>query len=73
MNLKYETVIAAVSGDQNAIEAVINEYEPYMMFLSIIAVWDENGKEHKILSQDALQMLREKLIKAIPKWKELDK
>ena len=30
MNLKYETIKAAVSGDKKAMDEVLNEYEPYM-------------------------------------------
>ena len=29
MNLKYETIKAAVSGDIKAMDEVLNEYEPY--------------------------------------------
>lgn len=71
MILRYETIAAAVSGDRNAFEEVIREYEPLMMFLSILVVRDENGNERRYFSEDALQMLRQKLTEAIPKWKEI--
>ena len=53
MNLKYETIKAAVSGDIKAMDEVLNEYEPYMMFLSIIVRRDKDGHEEKVFSQDA--------------------
>ncbi len=73
MNLKYETIKAAVSGDKKAMDEVLNEYEPYMMFLSIIVRRDKDGHEEKVFSQDAYHMLKLKLIEEIPKWKELCK
>jgi hypothetical protein len=73
MNLKYETIKAAVSGDKKAMDEVLNEYEPYMMFLSIIVRRDKDGHEEKVFSQDAYQMLKLKLIEEIPKWKEINK
>ena len=73
MNLKYETIKAAVSGDKKAMDEDLNEYEPYMMFLSIIVRRDKDGHEEKVFSQDANQMLKLKLIEEIPKWKEINK
>lgn len=70
MNLKYETIEAAVFGDENAVNEVLNEYEPFMLFLSIIVRRDANGKQEKVFSEDAFQMLRQKLVEEIPKWKE---
>ena len=73
MNLKYETIKAAVSGDKKAMDEVLNEYEPYMMFLSIIVRRDKDGHEEKVFSQDAYKMLKLKLMEEIPKWKEICK
>lgn len=73
MNLKYETIEAAVFGDENAVNEVLNEYEPFMLFLSIIVRRDANGKQEKVFSEDAFQMLRQKLVEEIPKWKEYRK
>ena len=73
MNLKYETIKAAVSGDKKAMDEVLNEYEPYMMFLSIIVRRDKDGHVEKVFSQDAYQMLKLKLMEEIPKWKEPNK
>ena len=54
-------------------DEVLNEYEPYMMFLSIIVRRDKDGHEEKVFSQDAYQMLKLKLMEEIPKWKEPSK
>ena len=70
MSLKYETIEAAARGDESAINEVLIEYEPFMLFLSIIVRRDANGKQEKVFSEDAFQMLRQKLIEELPKWKE---
>ena len=70
MNLAYETIEAAVFGDESAADEVLNEYEPFMLFLSIVVRCDTNGKQAKVFSEDVFQMLRQKLIEELPKWKE---
>ena len=70
MSLKYETIEAAARGDEGAVNEVLIEYEPFMLFLSIIVRRDANGKQEKVFSEDAFQMLRQKLIEELPNWKE---
>ena len=70
MSLMYETIEAAVFGDATAVNEVLNEYEPFMLFLSIIVRRDANGKQEKVFSEDAFQTLRQKLIEELPNWKE---
>ena len=70
MSLMYETIEAAVFGDERAANEVMNEYEPFMLFLSIVVRYDANGKRAKAFSEDVFQMLRQKLIEELPKWKE---
>ena len=70
MSLMYETIEAAVFGDATAVNEVLNEYEPFMLFLSIIVRRDANGKQVKAFSEDAFQTLRQKLIEELPYWKE---
>jgi hypothetical protein len=70
MSLMYETIEAAVFGDENAVNEVLNEYEPFMLFLSIVVRRDAVGKEEKVFSEEAFQMLRQKLIEELPNWKE---
>jgi hypothetical protein len=70
MSLKYETIEAAALGDESAVNEVLLEYEPLMLFLSIIVRRDANGKQEKVFSEDAFQMLRQKLIEELPNWKE---
>lgn len=70
MSLMYETIEAAVFGDENAVSEVLNEYEPFMLFLSIVVRRDANGKHEKVFSENVFQMLRQKLIEELPKWKE---
>ena len=70
MSLKYETIEAATLGDESAVNEALIEYEPLMLFLSIIVRRDANGKQEKVFSEDAFQMLRQKLIEELPTWKE---
>ena len=70
MSLMYETIEAAVFGDESAANEILTEYEPFMLFLSIIVRRDANGKQEKVFSENAFQMLRQKLVKELPKWKE---
>ena len=70
MSLMYETIEAAALGDESAIKEAINEYEPFMLFLSIVVRRDANGKQEKAFSEDAFQTLRQKLIEELPNWKE---
>jgi len=70
MSLKYETIEAAARGDEGAVNEVLIEYEPFMLFLSIIVRRDANGKQEKAFSEDAFQTLRQKLIEELPNWKE---
>jgi len=70
MSLKYETIEAAALGDEGAVNELLIEYEPLMLFLSIIVRRDANGKQEKVFSEDAFQMLRQKLIEELPNWKE---
>ena len=70
MSLKYETIEAAAHGDESAVNEVLIEYEPLMLFLSIIVRRDANGKQEKAFSEDAFQTLRQKLIEELPNWKE---
>ncbi len=70
MSLKYETIEAAAHGDESAVNEILIEYEPFMLFLSIIVRRDTNGKQEKVFSEDAFQTLRQKLIEELPNWKE---
>jgi hypothetical protein len=70
MSLMYETIEAAVFGDESAANEILTEYEPFMLFLSIVVRRDANGKHEKVFSENAFQMLRQKLIEELPNWKE---
>jgi len=70
MSLTYETIEAVVFGDENAVNEVLMEYETFMLFLSIVVRRDANGKQEKVFSEEAFQMLRQKLIEELTKWKE---
>ena len=71
MHLSYETIVAAVAGDPSAIEEVVAAYEPYINSLATLEYRDEDGNKQRRFSPDAKQMLQQKLIEELPKWKEL--
>ncbi len=73
MNLTYETIAAAVAGENDAIEEVLAEYEPYIKSLSMVTCKDKHGREKKIFSPDVYQMLQQKLIQELPKWRGIVK
>ena len=47
MSLVYETIEAAVLGDEGAGNEVLIEYEPYMLFLSIVVRRDETASKKR--------------------------
>lgn len=73
MELIYETIIAATKGDTRAIAEVLNAYEPYINTLATFACRNYDANERPYLQQDAKQMLQNKLIGKLPKWKVLIK
>lgn len=66
-----EKIFLAISGDSAAIEEVIQLYEGYINKMAAFHLIDTDGHPYWIISEDVKQELREKLIKALPKWKGL--
>ena len=71
MKPTYETIVAAVLGDPNAIEEVLKAYDPYINTLATFQYFDRTGKEHNRFMPDVKQTLKKKLIEELPKWKEI--
>jgi len=73
MKLTYEIIYQAVTRNPDALEAILDEYSPYITAVSTYPSIDEYGLERIVVDQDAIQTLRKKLIEEIPKWKEICK
>ena len=68
-----DTIFRAIKGDDEAIEEVILVYENYINKMATFNFKNKEGHTYRIVSEDAKQELKEKLIKALPKWKGLKK
>jgi hypothetical protein len=42
-DLSYDTIIMASYGDPDAVQAVLKHYERYILALSVIRLYDEDG------------------------------
>lgn len=71
--LSYKTIIAAVHGDNGALEEVLEEYDAYISEVSTFEVIGPDKRKYNISSEDAKQEIREKLILALPKLRGLKK
>ena len=67
--LPYSVYVAAMNGDIEAINAVVNHYESYITILSARKLYDERGNIHLCVDNALRQRLRTKLIIAILKFK----
>lgn len=67
------TIFRAVKGDDSAIEEVIQVYDNYINKMATFNFRNKDGHSYRVVSEDAKQELKEKLIKALPKWKGLKK
>ncbi|NLD19170.1 MAG: helix-turn-helix domain-containing protein [Clostridiales bacterium] len=68
-HIKYQTIEAAVKGDEEAINKIINHYGNYIKKLSTIKVIDEGGYERQGVDVYLSRILELHLITAILKFK----
>lgn len=71
--LAIEIIEGALEGDEKAMEEVLSEYEAYITELSTFSITDSYGRIHKIVSEDAKQEIREKLISELSKLRGIKK
>jgi hypothetical protein len=71
--LAFEIIEGALEGDEMAMEAVLNEYEAYITELSTFNITDSYGRIRKIVSEDAKQEIREKLVSEMSKLRGIKK
>lgn len=65
--LEFEIIEDAIAGDEKALEEVLKEYDAYITELSTFRITDSNGNKRDIVSEDAKQEIREKLILELSK------
>ena len=63
--LAYHIIVAASSGDVNAINMVLKHYEGYIAVLSTRRMYDESGNPHYCVDETLRRRLETKLITKI--------
>lgn len=71
MNLNFDLISRATSGDPQAIQDILQYYDHYIDALSAYEFEDKNGVTQRQIDPDIKAELQCKLIEAIKKWKEL--
>jgi hypothetical protein len=67
--LPYHVVVAAASGDVNAMNKVLKHYEGYIVALSTRTFYDESGNPHCCVDENLRRRLETKLIAKILDFK----
>ena len=63
--LSFDTIEAAVSGREDAIQQVIQHYDRYLTNLSTREIPDEDGEPQTVVDYDLKEKLTAKLMEAI--------
>lgn len=67
--LNFELIQSAASGDQDAINRIVDIYEPYINTLSSQTLYDKDGNEVIGVNVDLHDYLKSKLIHVIHTYK----
>lgn len=67
--VSFFTITAAISGNENAIHAVVGHYERYIIALSTRHCTDGYGREYTYIDEELRRRLERKLIIATIKFK----
>lgn len=67
--LSFPVIAAAVSGNVDAINAVLKRYEGYIAQLSTRMLYDEDGNTYAVVDEEMRRRLETKLITKILKFK----
>lgn len=67
--LPYPVIVAAVSGNVDAINTVLNHFEGYIAKLSTRTMYDEAGNPHLCVDEELRRRLETKLITKILTFK----
>lgn len=63
--LPISVILAAIDGDEKALNAVLDHYRGYICFLSLRSVQDENGNEILRIDESMQLRLEAKLLYSI--------
>ena len=67
--LNYEIIKSAINGDIEAINGLMQIYEPYINKLSTKRLFDKDGREYMGIDLDLHDRLKRKLLKIIVNYK----
>ena len=67
--IPFPVIEAAVSGDVDAINAVLKRYEGYIACLSTRRLYDEDGHSYMVIDEEMRRRLETKLITKILEFK----
>lgn len=60
--IPYATVVAAKSGDAEAMSEILRHYERYIIIHSMRVLYDEHGNHYEVLDHELRQRIETKLI-----------
>ncbi len=63
--IPYETILAAKSGDAEAMEKILNHYAPYIIACSKRTMYDEYGNKYEVVDDEIRQRIEAKLMYGI--------
>ena len=66
---EYATIQAAVSGDANALNAIVNHYDRYILRLSTKKLFAQDGNIYRCIDEDIRRQLQTKLVERILRFK----
>ncbi len=67
--LPLSVIIKAIEGDVSAINQVLKHYERYIAKLATRQIYDENGISHSYVDEEVRQLLENRLINTVLKFK----
>ena len=67
--LPYSVIVSAVSGNVDAINAVLEHFAGFIVALSTRTMYDEQGTPHVYVDEELRRRLETKLIAKIPTFK----
>jgi hypothetical protein len=70
--LEVDVIMAAIGGDEKAIEAVVKHYERYINALSAKRLFDEEGRQYLFVDDKLRHELELKLIMRIVTFRRLE-
>lgn len=60
--ITYATIVAAKSGDGEAMDKILRHYKPYIVAHSMRVLYDEYGNQYEVLDQRLKERIERKLL-----------